>query len=238
MSTELDRLLKAAGVTPFRRVGRIRIAFDPRTAGRTIDAACKTVKAHALRYVDIWGEPAGSLVSYWRTEGLDVKDVCDDPHPLDVKPLACPVAWLVDRCPRYHFRLTVPEPGKLLGVGLPDAEKGNIWDMATIRQLLPGWFVEASRQRVAEIADHVAAEQGGPDHVTPWDQDRANRMMEACDETVRRLKIRGDHPALSVALQVVLAANERQNFAGLCFACSEFDVAARRLREETKAVAH
>lgn len=148
---EFARLLKRAGVTPYRRVGKVRVAHDPRTPADTMAAAVAAVKRFAATLVDEWGEPTAATADYWKREGFKPLDVCDDPQPADVDPLACPVEWLVGRAARYHFRLTCPAPGRLLGVGI------HGWDMADVRPLLPGWYAAASRARVAEIVAHVAA---------------------------------------------------------------------------------
>lgn len=150
---EFARLLKRAGVTPYRRVGKVRVAHDPRTPADTLAAAVAAVKRFAVTLVNEWGEPTAATLDYWRREGFKPLDVCDDPHPADVDPAACPVAWLVDRAARYHFRLTCPEPGRLLGVGVGG------WEMAAVRPLLPAWYAAASRARYADILAHVAARE-------------------------------------------------------------------------------
>lgn len=146
---ELNRLLKKAGVTPYRRVGKVRVAYDARCPRPTFAAAVEAVKAFAPALVDEWGEPPGSLVSDWRTAGLTPADVCDDPCPRGIDPRTCDPAWLLARCERYHFRLA-PAPDGMTGVPLDG------WTMDAIRQSLPAWFVDACRARRAELVAAVA----------------------------------------------------------------------------------
>lgn len=150
---ELNRLLARASVTPYRRVGKIRIVHDPRTPADTLAAAVEAVKAFAGTLADSWSEPSRATADQWQAAGLRPLDICDDPCPRGIDPLACNAAWLVARCGRYHFRLTSPEPGRLLGV------PHDGWSMDAIKRLLPGWFVDASRRRVAELADALTRQE-------------------------------------------------------------------------------
>ncbi|MFO0796343.1 MAG: hypothetical protein U0804_02635 [Gemmataceae bacterium] len=161
---EVARLLKQAGVTPYRRVGKVRVAHDPRTPAATLEAAVGAVKRFAPAMVDGWGEPTAAQEDYWRREGFRPLDVCDDPPAPDVDPMTCPVEWLVGRAARYHFRFTCPQPGQLLGVGLDG------WDMDDVRPLLPRWYAAAARARRSDLIAHFASAR---EPVTEGDRRRA-----------------------------------------------------------------
>jgi hypothetical protein len=150
---ELKRLLARASVTPYRRIGKIRIVHDPRTPADTLAACVEAVRAFAATLADTWAEPSGKQAAQWHSAGLRPLYICDDPCPRGIDPMACNVAWLIARCERYHFRLTSPEPGKLLGV----AHDG--WRMGAIKPLLPVWFADAGRERMSELADALARQE-------------------------------------------------------------------------------
>ena len=144
-TAELDRLLGRAGVIPYRRVGKVRLAFQPGTPGATIEAAAGAVKAFAPAMVDVWGEPSAATAFEWKNRKLEPRDVCDDPCPADVDPMTIAVGWLIARCERYHFRLTCTADGFLSSIGL------NGWKADTVKPLLPAWFADACRKRKDEI---------------------------------------------------------------------------------------
>lgn len=146
---ELKRLLEKADVTPYRRVGKVRAAHNPRTPADTLAAALDAVRKFAPVLVDAWGEPPGNLVSDWRDRGLSVADVCDDPCPRDVDPATCPVDWLVGRSARYHFRVLAVPPADVRFEGVEG------WDLPKVVPLLPSWYVAACRDRRGEIVAHV-----------------------------------------------------------------------------------
>lgn len=148
---ELKRLLAAARVTPYRRVGKVRAIYDPATPGETLAAALAAVRAFAPAMVDEWGEPSGNWVSEQRRAGAAVAEVCDDPVPAGIDPAACPVAWLAERSARYHFRVVADGAG-----GIAFSPEGD-WNMRAVVPLLPAWYVAACRERRPEIVAHVLA---------------------------------------------------------------------------------
>lgn len=152
---ELDRLLQKAGTVAYRKIGRVRLAHDPRLPGPTLAAAVAAVRAFAPAHPDRWPEYTPADAPAWLARGITAaRDVCDDPCPGGIDPALCPAEWLVARCARYHFRLTPAGPGKVIGVGLDG------WDMAEVRKHLPGWFAAACRERLAELVAAVAAGGG------------------------------------------------------------------------------
>lgn len=148
---EFDRLLRRAGVTPFRRVGKVRVAHDPGTPGDTLKAAIEAVKRFAPAHAETWPDATAEQLAEWKRQGLVVLSVCDEPCPRGLDPEACPVEILIDRCERYHFRLSVDRSGGLAFSALPG------WTMAAVTPLLPAWFVEACRARRPEIVEALAA---------------------------------------------------------------------------------
>lgn len=156
-NNELRRLLDKAEVHPYRRVGRVRVAHNPLTPKETLDAALAAVRKFAPVLVDAWGEPDGNQVHRWREQGMTVAEVCDDPLPRDVDPGACPIAWLVERAARYHFRI----------VGAPPAdirfEGADGWSLKSVVPLLPQWYTDACKARRAEIVAHLIAQTASRD---------------------------------------------------------------------------
>lgn len=153
---ELARLLVQASVIPYRRVGKVRVVYDPFTPPETVQAAINAVKKFATAnpsLVDAWGEPTGHQVHKWRTEGFVVVDVCDDPCPRDVDPATCAIGWLIERCTRYHFRVLPAPDGNLAFEGI------GTWDMKGVSPLLPAWFLSACRDRKPEIVAHLGPYQ-------------------------------------------------------------------------------
>ncbi|QEL19501.1 hypothetical protein [Limnoglobus roseus] len=150
-TSEFERLRRQAGVIPYRRVGKVRMAYSPQTPAATVDAAAKAVKTFAVRLVDQWGEPGSDVMRDWQRHGLTFRDVCDDPCPPDVDPQTVAAAWLVERCGRWHFTLHLTADGKVRG----EAHSG--WDMEQIRTLTPAWFVTAFRMRTADVEKEFRA---------------------------------------------------------------------------------
>lgn len=150
-ASEFERLRRQAGVIPYRRVGKVRMAYSPQTPAATVEAAATAVRAFAARLVDKWGEPTPDETRDWQRHGLTFRDVCDDPCPPDVDPMAVPVGWLLERCGRWHFALRLTADGRVRG----EAHAG--WDMGQIRQLTPAWFAAAVRVRLAEVGRALAA---------------------------------------------------------------------------------
>ncbi len=142
-------LLTRAGVTAFRRVGKVRMIYDPQTPTETIAAALEVVRRVTRHVPDSWDEVPGYDVADAKARGLFVADVCDDPCPPDVKPDECPVEWLVERCARYHFRVAAAPPEGIAFEGTDG------WTVKDVVPLLPGWFAEACKTRRAEIVAHV-----------------------------------------------------------------------------------
>lgn len=179
--TELKKLLKQADAIPFRRVGKVRAAHNPKSAPELLKAVFAAVQQFAPALVDEWGEPNGNCVGKWREEGLSIAFVCDDPIPRDVNPVACPISWLVERCPRYHFRLAPAEPDSMRFEALDD------WDIGKITPLLPGWFVSACKERRAEIVAHVQAtarESSTPSQPEGASEDSEGERCELCAATL------------------------------------------------------
>lgn len=151
---EFDRLMRRAGVTPFRRVGKVRVSYDPRTPGDTIRAALDAVRKFAPSLAEGWPEMTGSVAGEWKAQGLTTVDVCDEPCPRGMDVAACPVEILIDRCERYHFRLSVTDSGTLTFTPVGG------WSMSAITPMLPAWFVDACRSRRQEIVASLTAVAG------------------------------------------------------------------------------
>lgn len=195
-SDELARLLVKAGAVPYRRVGKIRVAHDPRTPADTLKAVFRAVEVMArdAALVDRWGEPPGNKVTEWRKQGLVPADVCDDPCPRDVDPKTCPAAWLVARCQRYHFRC-VPAPGGLAFEGTDG------WELKSVVPLLPAWFTNACRTRRQELVEHLESLKGTDEcHKSLIDSDLqpAKLPVEVCGVCGRDVA-EGDKPRLADA---------------------------------------
>lgn len=142
---EFRRLLKKAGVTPYRRVGKVRIVHDRGLPATTRTAAIEAVRTFAPALVNEWGEPTKEMTAEWDRLGLVVAEVCDDPMPAGLDPRICEPDWVYQWVERYHFRLTRPEPERLLGVAMDG------WEMPTIKPLLPAWFIELSQKRYSDL---------------------------------------------------------------------------------------
>lgn len=151
-TAELDRLLKKAGVIAYRKIGKVRLAHDPRLPAQTLACAVDAVRAFGLAHPDHWPTYRPEDGPKWLKLGVTaVREVHDDPCPPDIDPLTCDARWIVGRCARYSFRMTSPGPGKVVGVGIDG------WDMAEVRKFVPDWFRVASGKRIAELAAIVRA---------------------------------------------------------------------------------
>lgn len=142
---EFRRLLKKAGVVPYRRVGKIRIVHDRDLPVPTRTAAIEAVKTFAPALVNEWPEPTPEAMDEWDRHGMVVADVCDDPMPMGLDPRICEPDWVYRWIERYHFRLTRPAPDRLLGVAMDG------WDMGKIRKLLPQWLIDLSQNRHQDL---------------------------------------------------------------------------------------
>lgn len=147
---EFQRLANRAGIRPYRRGGKVRMAYDPRTPDETVRAAIAAVLKFAPGLVDVWGEPTGEQMAEWRAAGLVPADVCDDPQPGDADPATVPVAWLVNRAARYHFAI---DPA---GDGIAFRALDG-WQMKDVIAALPAWYAAVCKSRRGEIVEHVHA---------------------------------------------------------------------------------
>lgn len=147
---EFQRLAKRAGVHPYRRGGKVRMAYDPRTPNETVRAALEAVHKFAFGLVDVWGEPSTEQMAQWRAGGLVPADVCDDPLPNGIDPAVVPVGWLVERAARYHFAIDA------VGDGIAFRALDG-WSMKDVTAALPAWYAVACKDRRAEIVAHVIA---------------------------------------------------------------------------------
>lgn len=147
---EFQRLAKRAGVHPYRRGGKVRMAYDPRTPNETVRAALEAVLKFAPGLVDVWGEPSAEQMAEWRAGGLVPADVCDDPQPSDVDPATVPVSWLVSRASRYHFAIDAAGDG--IAFRALDG-----WQMKDVTAALPAWYAALCKARRGEIVEYVAA---------------------------------------------------------------------------------
>jgi len=186
-SSELDRLLRQAGVIPYRRVGKVRVAHDPRTPAPTLGAALEAVRRFAATK-DGYPEPAHETMVGWLNQGLKSAEACDDPIPAGVSPPAAPTDWLLGRCERYHFRLDAAAAGGLAFV----ASDG--WNMQTISPLLPGWFVAACKMRRADLEAAVRARSDARRHDVhhPPPPDEHPATCPACQSPVWDREETGD----------------------------------------------
>lgn len=183
---EFKRLVGKAGAIPYRRVGKVRAAVDPRTPGPTLTAVLAAVKSFAQQLVDEWPEPDGQTAERWREKGFVPREVCDDPVPRGIDPNSCPVEWLVGRCSRYHFRLSLSAEGVLMA----DGADGFAYHTG-VKPLLPAWYVEACNKRKPELAEYVGksarvlaavAQADRPENVVRPEQEPC--QCELCKATV------------------------------------------------------
>ncbi len=149
---ELKRLLSKAKAIPFRRIGRIQLAYEQGLPQPTLTAATAAVKAFARSLVEQWGEASEEKIQGWTSRGMLIADICDDHW--NHNPAKCDPQVIVNACRRYHFRLTVKDDGKLLGV----ADDG--WDMSIIRRWAPRWLVDVSLSRRLELVEAVGGVRG------------------------------------------------------------------------------
>lgn len=147
---EFWRLIRKAGVIPYRRVGRIRIVFDPALPAKTRAASIEAVRVFAPALAHEWEEPTQADTSKWDRLRLLSADVCDDPVPPGIDLLTCTTDWILQWSEqRYHFRLTRPANDQLLGVAMDG------WDMDKIRPLLPRWYVDLIKIRRQSLTEYL-----------------------------------------------------------------------------------
>jgi hypothetical protein len=194
-SDELTRLLARAGVTPYRRVGKVLVMYDPATPNDTVQAAIEAVKRFSSALVDEWGAPTGDMVSEWRIpDNMAIVEVCDDPCPRDVDPAMCPIAWLVGRASRYHFRFLVSATGELQMDGLPSEDGNGKWKAKNVRKLLPQWFMDACRDRRDEIASHISARRESETAPPDPEPERCPECGRDVSDQEDRVRLRGANP--------------------------------------------
>lgn len=167
---ELKRLLDKAGVVPYRRVGKVRVAHDPGTPASTLAAAVAAVKNFSAS-LDGYDEPTPERMAEWQRGGFVPLDVCDEPPPRGVDPRTVDPAWLVDRCERYHFRPVPTATGSL------SFEYLDGWTSGAVVPLLPTWFTAACRDRRPELVAVVSTRHANFDH-GPGDGARPDTIVQ------------------------------------------------------------
>ena len=165
MSTEarFNAKMWEAGAIPYRKGGRVRVAYTQDTPPATLEAMRAVVRKMAETLSDKWKEPTPADGQQWMRAGLRMLDVCDEPCPQEVKLTEVGVDWLVARCARYHFRLQISGEGNLEFVGVDgyqrDDREGKFGPVSGFLSLTPKWFLDALNARKAEIVNHLQLEK-------------------------------------------------------------------------------
>ena len=73
---------------------------------QTVDLDVKVMAKHVSESLS---EPDGVMKENWRKAQLRPLDICDEVCPEGVNLTQCPVEWLVERCARYHFDLSLTD---------------------------------------------------------------------------------------------------------------------------------
>lgn len=152
-----------AGAIPYRVGGRLRAAYTDGTTDEVLDRMKDAVRKMAAHVSETLPEPDGPTKVKWRNAGLKQLDVCDEVCPEGVSLTECPVEWLVERCKRYHFDLSLAPTDPPTLLFLPNAG----WELADkpvpggvisgVKSIIPPWFAAACRNRKGEIISHLKA---------------------------------------------------------------------------------
>jgi hypothetical protein len=158
---KFHELMRRAKAIPYRVGGRVRVAFTEGTPDLVLNRTKECVAEFADRIAEELTEPDGPTKKQWRKAGLRQLDVCEEPCPEGVNLSECDVAWLIERCRRYHFTLRLTEQGTLAFT--PD-EGWKMEDEVTpagvrsgIKSVMPSWFAETCKRRKIEIILHLQA---------------------------------------------------------------------------------
>ena len=151
-----------AGVVPYRVGGRVRVAAKPDLPKDAVEKMRELVKVMAKHVSESLSEPDGVMKENWRKAQLRPLDICDEVCPEGVNLTQCPVEWLVERCARYHFDLSLTEtnPPALKfvpheGWELLDKTHSSGLVIAGVKSIIPGWFADACRRRKGEIVEYL-----------------------------------------------------------------------------------
>ena len=101
--------MQQCGAIPYRVGGRVRCAYAADTTEKVLEKMQKAVRVMAKHVSETLPEPDAEMKERWRKAQLRPLDICDEVCPEGVNLTQCPVEWLVERCARYHFDLSLTE---------------------------------------------------------------------------------------------------------------------------------
>lgn len=140
-----NELMRHANINIYRRVGKIRIAYDQRLTDKHLEDALKIINKMIPRMGDTIEEKHDAILRDCHDMGYQVKDVCDDPLPMNLAKHELTPAWLVERCKRWHFDLVLSDDDNLKMV------THDGWKEELVRKFIPTWFTDYVRTYKTEI---------------------------------------------------------------------------------------
>lgn len=144
--TEFEKLMDRAGAYPYRKYGKIRVAFKQKLTKERTDAVIKVVQTHANKLAKNWNYPSQETLKVWQKCSYSSEPVCDDPPPLDYDYEKVDGFWILKYAKdRFCFEFVLDEPNKFIGKAL----SGH--DMKVIRENSAKWFVDLTISKYQDI---------------------------------------------------------------------------------------
>jgi hypothetical protein len=153
--------MKQHGMIPYRKGGRVRVAYTPNTPPTMLEILHRMVAKFAERLAEGWEEPTREETGQWFKAKLVTLDVGDEPCPPGVKLTEVGADWLAARAARYHFDLALTPDGHLDLVGhagwTRDDRQGPKGVVSGFLSLTPQWYLNALERRKAEVVEFLKA---------------------------------------------------------------------------------